>query len=326
MMHDHSSAALQTLMKRNDLFDFVGYAPCNENSENPCVNPDLECFQTAPKLTLDEIFQIPDLEAVVIETEDCELTKYAIMAAERGLAIQMDKPGSQSAEEFNRLISIVKEKNLPFQTGYMYRHNPAIREAIQKAKSGELGEIYAVEAHMDCEHKNDKREWLGKYKGGMMAFLGCHLVDLIYQIQGEPEEIIPYNTCTQPEIIHGAEDYGMAVFRYQNGVSFAKTCGKEPGGFMRRQLVICGTEGTIEINPLEYYKDGGLICSDTVETKSIPGGGWQNPRTVVSSVPQDRYEAMFAFFAAMVRGEVTNPYTPDYEQKLHHVFLKACGM
>lgn len=125
----------------------------------------------------------------------------------------------------------------------MYRFNPLISEAIARAKSGELGEIYSVEAHMDCVHPPEKRQWLDRFPGGMMFYLGCHLIDLIYQIQGEPDEIISMNTSTEYKI-DGAEDFGMAVLKYPHGVSFAKTCAAEPGGFMRRQLVICGTKGT----------------------------------------------------------------------------------
>ena len=47
----------------------------------------------------------------------------------------------------------------------------------------------------------------------------------------------------------------MAVFKYKNGCSFAKTSATEGCGFLRRQLVISGSKGTIEINPIEWYYD-----------------------------------------------------------------------
>ena len=78
-------------------------------------------------MTPEEILAIPDLDAVVIETSELNLAKYALMAAERGLAIQMDKPGGISGEEFDTLIDLVKQKNLVFHTGYMYRYNPELK-------------------------------------------------------------------------------------------------------------------------------------------------------------------------------------------------------
>jgi glycosyltransferase EpsD len=84
----------------------------------------------------------------------------------------------------------------------------------------------------------------------MMFFLGCHLVDLIYQIQGRPKNVIPLNKTTG---IDGAvgKDFGMAVLDYGNGVSFAKASACEVGGYLRRQLVVSGSKGTVELKPFE---------------------------------------------------------------------------
>lgn len=322
--HDHAIAAIASLKKHTDLFEVVGYAETEKDVSNPCSNMDHANYNGIPKLSVDEILNIPDLDAVVIETEDRDLTKYAIMAAKKGLHIQMDKPGSQSAEEFSQLISIVKEKNLVLQLGYMYRYNRAIQDAIKKVKSGQLGEIYSVEAQMSCQHTIEKRSWLKNYKGGMMYFLGCHLIDLIYQIQGEPDEIIPLHASTESDLIQEAEDYGMVVFRYKNGTSFAKACANELCGFMRRQLVICGTKGTLELTPLEYYQNGA-ICTDMYQALNSNAGWGDSPEKETFN-SGDRYDSMIEGFASMVKGEIVNPYTYDYEQKLHHLILKSCGL
>jgi len=181
----------------------------------------------------------PEIEAVAVETEEIYLTKYALMAAKAGKHLHMEKPGGVDSAEFTRLIEALKSQNLVFSTGYMYRFNPKIQEALAKVKNGELGEIYAVEAQMNCIHTNQVRQWLHAFPSGMLFFLGCHLIDLIYQIQGEPEEVIPLSTSTGFDGI-SAKDYGMVAFKYKNGVSFAKACDAELGGFLRRQIVICG--------------------------------------------------------------------------------------
>ena len=91
----------------------------------------------------------------------------------------------------------------------------------------------------------------------MLFFLGCHLIDLILSIQGMPKEVIPLNTSSNIDNVK-SDDIGMVVFKYENGVSFAKSCASEIGGFVRRQLVVCGSKKTIEINPLETIDGGGL--------------------------------------------------------------------
>ena len=66
-----------------------------------------------------------------------------------------------------------------------------------------------------------------------------------------PQEVIP---LSQPIGTDGvdADDFGMAVFKYKNGVSFVKSTAVEIGGFERRQLVVCGTKGTVELKPFEW--------------------------------------------------------------------------
>ena len=73
---------------------------------------------------------------------------------------------------------------------------------------------------MDCLHTVDKRKWLAELPGGMMYFLGCHLIDLIVRIQGVPETIIPMNTCTGFDDV-SCLDFGMAALKYPKGISFA---------------------------------------------------------------------------------------------------------
>ena len=164
----------------------------------------------------------------------------------------MDKPGSADHAAFTEMVRLAEKKNLVFHVGYMYRYNPAVEYAREVVKSGKLGTVYSVEAQMNGLHSAEKRQWMDSFPGGMQFFLGCHLIDLIVQLQGIPSEIIPCNKETGFDGVT-ATDFGMTVFKYPNGVSFAKACDAEPGGFARRQLVICGEKGTLEIRPMEKY-------------------------------------------------------------------------
>ena len=113
----------------------------------------------------------------------------------------------------------------------------------------------------------------------------------------------------------------MAVFKYKNGVSFAKTCDDEMGGYMRRQLVICGEKGTIEIKPLEAAAEGGGQYTVAAESYSDSWTkSWQESRSEV----HDRYDGMMRNFAEMIRGK-ENPYSYDYELGLYRLILRACG-
>ena len=107
-----------------------------------------------------------------------------------------------------------------------------------------------------------------------------------------------------------------------NGVSFVKTCAKEIGGFGRRQLVINGTEGSVEIKPLEIAQKGDGFLLKTQRTRRKPDG---SPIFEESPV-FGRYDKMLQSFAAMVRGDMTNPYTYDYELSVFRAVLACCGV
>lgn len=319
--HDHAPATFGSLCKQTELFDVVGYCP--GEGEEARVAKLGGPYKEKPCLTLEQLLN-SGLDAVAVETDDWNLTKYTQIALDAGLPVHMDKPGGISQDDFETMARTAKRKNLVFHTGYMYRYNPFIRQAIADAKAGRLGEVYCVEAHMDCEHKPEKRQWLAHFQGGMLYFLGCHLIDLIVQIQGVPNEIMPCSTATGIDGVTG-EDFGMAMMRYDRAWSFAKTSAVEPGGFLRRQLVVCGDKKTIELRPLEEYipNSGGLQLTRSRVCEAGKGWNADGERTVSEGL--DRYDGMMADFAAMVRGEKENEFTPEYECRLHRIILACCG-
>ena len=316
----HGTDIWNYINSRPDIFDVVGYAfPENEREKCP---QRLTTFDPEREMSVDEILSNPEIEAAAIETEEMYLTKYALMAARAGKHIHMEKPGSQNLQEFETLIETVKQNGTVFHTGYMYRYNPAVVETLNQIKSGELGDIISVDTAMSCTHPIEMRQHLKNFKGGMMFFLGCHLVDLIYTIKGMPKNVIPLSRASGLDNLD-VEDFGMAIFEYENGVCTAATNDIEYGGFPCRHLRVAGSKKTIEIKPLEMFIGGNMMSS----TKTVySSGDWCNRGEVTEFESFGRYSDMLDSFAAMVRGEKTNPYTLEYELNLYKLLLKSCGV
>ena len=268
-----------------------------------------------PAYTAEELLDLPGLDAVTIETDEINLSKYAILAAKRGLHVHMDKPGGTDPEEFRQLVYIAQQNGIVLSLGYMYRYNPAIRELLRQIKAGDLGDIINIEAQMNCHSSPQDRSILYPMPSGQMFFLGCHLVDLILQIQGQPQKIIPLNRATGKDGL-SCTDFGMAVFCYPTGISFVKTCASEIGGFDRRQFTVVGTKKTVELKPFEQLVPGGQTTTRTEYTDNGP---------VTDTTPIfHRYHPMLETFARMVAGETENFYTYDYELELYETLLKCC--
>lgn len=317
--YSHGNMVFSSLKKQSDVFEIVGFAmPENEREKFPEIMAEFEGYN---ELSVDEILNNPEIEAVSVETEERYLTKYALAAARAGKHIHMEKPGGSSLADFEEMISEMRKNKKIFHTGYMYRYNPYISELIERIRKGELGDIICVEAQMNCEHPKEMREWLGEYEGGSLFFLGCHLIDLVLLIKGMPDRIIPLNKTTGLNNVK-AEDFGMAVFEYSNGVSFVKVNSTEKGGYTRRQLVVAGTKETVELKPVEMFVPGGQFTTKTEYTSS----DWGDRGVTVDSPIYDRYDPMMYSFAQIIRGETENPYSYDYELELYKTILKACGV
>ena len=103
---------------------------------------------------------------------------------------------------------------------------------------------------MNREAVPDYRQWMSQFKGGSMYIFGCHLIDLVVRLMGRPNRVTPYLRKTHPEMDDLVVN-GFAVLEYPHTVASIRAAVVEVNGLHRRQLVVCGDEGTIDIKPIE---------------------------------------------------------------------------
>ena len=315
----HGDGIIKTLKRLSDQFEVVGYTlPENEREKFP---ERMAAFDGLPELTLEQILGDPTIEAVAVETEEIYLTKYAQMVAEAGKHIHMEKPGGRELADFEKLMATVKEKNLVIHLGYMYRYNPLVQDLLGQIQRGELGQIVCVDAQMSGNQEPELRQWLPTFRGGMMFYLGCHMVDLTFRILGQPEEVIPLNFCTDVDGIH-CEDFSMAVLRYPKAIATVRSDGIQHGGYLRRELTVTGSKKTVALNPIEMRCPGGQFATAT----EYDAEDWFEPGRTTTTEKYTRYGDMLTSFAAMVRGELENPWGADYELALYKLLMKCCGV
>ena len=332
--HDHAADHVDTIRALPDDYELVGICEPDDELKRIALNRVSYdgthlSYDDVKWLSLQDALSRNDYDAAIIETAENDLVPYARLMADKGVPIHMDKPCGTDYDAFKALVEIMRGKNLPLHIGYMYRYNAAVKYCKALKDSGKLGEIFSVEAHMSVLHNAQKREWLNKFPGGMMFFLGCHLVDIVYMMCGEPEEVIPFNCSTHNEGIE-SDDYGFALFKYHNGISFVKTCASEVNGFDRRQIVVCGTKGTVLIEPIEE-RTGGPNVEEYAPTHVtfFPDGMQHQFGKAGEDIrfgPFGRYLEMMQDFAAIVRGEKENPFNYEYELAVQKMLLKACGV
>lgn len=322
--HDHASQKMDCVRNLPDYFEVVAIAEPNPalletNRQNPS-------YAGLPWVPQEDILASNQIDAVLVETGEQNLVPAGLRCIEAGKPIHLDKPAGFNFPETVKLMKLAKEKKLAVHLGYMYRYNPAVQKAMTLIQSGRLGTVYQVDAIMDTEHSAEKRRWLNGLPCGNMFFLGCHMVDLVYRIMGEPEEIIPFHLSTGFENVNSI-DHGFAVFRYPHGISTIRATSTEVNGYGRRQLVICGTKGTVEIKPLETNDPAHWCRLSLSISDQTAGNFYRDIRTVFpdEKVTGRYHEMMLDFYRFVAEGK-ENPYTYDYETAMHRVFLKACNI
>lgn len=320
--HPHASGIFKCIKELPEVFEIAGVCEPNEQHRK---NLRTELYKDTQELSIDDILNSSNIDGVIVETEEKNSTRYAQIMADAGFNIHMDKPGGTDFYEYEKLVKTAKNKGLVFHTGYMYRFNPAVKKSIELAKSGKLGDIYSVDAQMCIRLSEELITDLTKLNGGMMEFLGCHMLDIVLSVMGVPDRVLPmcYSTHTYDT---NALDYGMAVLKYKNAAAVVRSSAADVNGFIRRQFVINGTLGSIEIKPMEIFdvENTDYLTTDmnvTYNSNNI------NPcfdgSKKLKFNPYKRYDDMMIDFAEIICGMHTNEYSYEHEINLKRLICQA---
>lgn len=315
--HNHGEAKMLAVRKFPELFEVVGYAEENERWIEKRGNN--SGYEGLSYLSVEEVIEKSD--AILIESDVWDLTKYAKICVDAGKHIHMDKPVSGTLEEYKYILDTAKEKNLVVQLGYMYRYNPAVLKCFEHIKNGDLGEIYSINAEMSTFHPIEYRKWLTNFGGGIMYILGSHLVDLIVYMLGEPKKVTSFLKRTGLDGVD-FEDNNLAVLEYDKALARIFASSVEVNGFGRRQLMVSGSKGTVNICPLE--RPITMTYSDT----SIADKTYEDRKITISfedNTADGRYDDMMQDFYAYIIGTKQNPFTYKHDFLVQRVLDEIVG-
>lgn len=315
--HNHGEEKMKSARRLPNEFEIVGVAEPDEAWLK--ARGHQEGYRGLPFMSVEELLATPGLQAVLVESDVKDLMKTARLCIDRGLHIHLDKPVGTDLEAYRGLLRDAKRQNLVVQLGYMYRYNPAVRDCLRRAKAGELGEIYHMDTHMSTEHWPEYRQWLSTFPSGTMYIFGCHMIDMIVHVMGAPENVVSFCNETGKGGI-SVVDNCVAALTYPKGTSLVRTSSVEINGFGRRQVVVCGENGTIEVKPLENPMCYSISRPDS---NSI----FQDHHSCQGfSSPAGRYDDQLREFAQIIRGQADNPYPWEHEYLVQLVSLAACGV
>ncbi len=321
--HEHASGIMGSLRTRPDLFEIVGVVDDRASDAAKFGGSDLRPYEGLPFMTEEELFRVPGLLAVAVEVPNLALVPAALRCLDRNLAIHMDKPGGDDLSLYARLRNGCEERGVPFQIGYMFRNNPAMQWIRRAVPQGWLGEIFEIQAGMSHNYGGaEYQEYLGRFPGGILFNLGCHLIDFVVSVMGRPSGVTPY-LKSAPGDADRIKNHGLAVLEYPHAFVTLRACSREINGLERRTLKICGTKGSAELCPLECF-DGRALKMNLVLSEGNEEFA-AGSHVIDFGVRRDRYVEQLEEFARMIRREMANPYDARHDILVEEVLLAASG-
>ncbi|MDB4808434.1 Gfo/Idh/MocA family oxidoreductase [Verrucomicrobiales bacterium] len=312
--HSHASGKLSTLLDLRELYAVVGV--CEEDQEQRERVSSRHPYKDCQWMNRDAILNHPDIQLIAVETEIDQLVPTAIQCLQAGKHIHLDKPAGQTVAPCRAMHAEATKRKLTIQMGYMLRYNPAFEFLFRAVEAGWLGQITEVHGHMGKQASPSLRKELSQYPGGGLFELACHLVDALITVLGKPDAVVPISLKTRNDKFL---DNQLATFRYPNALATIGSNHNDPFGGPRRQFTVIGTEGSIEIRPLEPP-------SLTLSLKKARDSYKRGRQQIVLHKSEGRYHGEFRDFARIIRGEKALAWDAKHDIAVQETLLKACGL
>lgn len=311
----HAHASKLSVYRKSEAYEVVGLVEPDDRLREEAKSQ--ESFRGLPWMTREQLFNVPGLQAVLVETRVGGLLNAAEAAVSAGLHVHLDKPAGESLPQYRRILETASRKGLWVQMGYMYRYNPAVVLLRDVLRRGWLGDLFEAHAVMSKVVAPPERKALTEYPGGIMFELGCHVIDLIVGVLGAPTKVSPYSRHSST-LNDSLQDNMLAVFEYPGATATVKSSALEVDGFDRRHLVVCGTEGTFQIQPLD---------NPAVRVAfSTPRGTYRRGYQDLSFPKFTRYVDDAADMARVILGEKGIDFSPKHDLDVQTVVLQASGL
>jgi predicted dehydrogenase len=311
----HAHADKMKVYRDSAEYEVVGIVEPNEALRQRAMQT--ATYRDLKWMTQEELLNTPGLQVVGVETEVRDLLNTAETCVAAGKHIHLDKPAGESLPQFRRILDAAAKQHLTVQMGYMYRFNPAVLMMRDFLKKGWLGEPFEVHTVMSKVVPAGSRKGLAEYPGGLLFELGCHILDLAIGVLGKPTEIHGFRQHVS-SVDDGLLDNMLTTLVYPGALATVKSSAMEVEGFARRHFVLCGTEGTFHIQPLD--------APDVKVALSTNRGKYKRGYQEIEFGPYSRYTGDAADLAKIVRGEKDPEFSYEHDYTVQKTLLESCGL
>ena len=205
---------------------------------------------------LEALLSDPRLDAVIIATPDKLHAEMAMVAAQAGKHVLVEKPMATDVKSAEAMLKACDEAKVQLAVAYHLRWHAGHRKILEKIRSGELGTLRHMRAHWTwrVSDADNWRAWPELGRWWSLASVGTHCLDLIRWIMlpgcGEIESL---KSTLSKKVWEGPHDETAVVsLRFESGAT-AEFCSS----------VLFESPSRLEI----YGDRGYAICEGTLDRR-----------------------------------------------------------
>ena len=234
-----------------------------------------------------------DIDIVTVAVPDQQHCEISCDFLRAGINVLCEKPLALTREDCEKIVRAEKESSAKFMVGQICRFTPAFEKAKKIIDSGEIGEIYFAESEYAHDYGSFLATWRAEPERHGVVGGGCHAVDLLRWLVGDPVEVFAYGMHKLlPMVTY--DDATIAIMKFDRDVA-------------GKIFVSTGCKRDYTMRTLVYGTKGTIICDNTSPTMTLftvdENGVTREPETIEVELNNHNAAKEFAVFAdAIING------------------------
>ena len=212
-----------------------------------------------------ELLRHPGLDAVIIVTPDQLHREMVEESLKAGLHVLCEKPLALLREDLNAIVAAGRASDKKLMVGQICRFTPGFAKAKELIDAGKLGDIYYVESEYAHDYQDILSEngWRSDPNRNGVVGGGCHAVDLLRWVAGDPIEVTAYANHKMLPIVP-YDDCTIAILRFENDV-------------IGKVFVSTGCKRAYTMRSSFYGTKGTVVCDNTSPSITFYNSQEENP-------------------------------------------------
>ena len=235
------------------------------------------------------IFEAAEVDAVYVALPNHLHCAFVTRALAAGIHVLCEKPMAVTVAECERMIAAARATSRRLMIAYRLHFERANLAAIERARSGDLGNVHHVQAFLTQVVRDSENIRLGPRRkgGGPLYDLGIYCINAArYVFRAEPIEVMAWPSRRHART--GSEQRMSAILRFpeDRDLTFTASFASSPISEMR----IIGTEGDLRVeNAFDY----------TESIRHVLTRGERTERQTFAR--RDQFAAELVYFSACTR-------------------------